>query len=144
MITVRRLLESKKKGFRSVTADTTAYEALQIMALADVGALLVVNGNKLQGIFTERDYSRKVILKGKSSKETPVGELMTAKVYCVGPDDSLEQCMAIMNEKKIRHLPVVDGGNLIGIVSIRNVVNMILDERETTIKNLEQYIYGSV
>jgi CBS domain-containing protein len=140
MITVRTLLECKKKGFWTIPADLTAYEALQIMADQDVGALLVVNGRTLLGIFTERDYSRKVVLKGRSSRETPVSELMTRDVYCVTCDDTTDGCMAIMNEKHIRHLPVLEDDKLVGIVSIRDVVNMLLAERELTIRDLEQYI----
>lgn len=142
MVTVKRLLESKKKGFWKVTAETTAFEALQIMADNDVGALLVVDGHRLMGIFTERDYSRKVILKGKTSRETSVGELMTREVFCVSPEDTIERCMVIMNEKHVRHLPVIDEDSLLGLVSIRDVVNMIISERETTIKDLEQFISG--
>lgn len=140
MVTVRRLLDLKKKGFWTVAPDVTAYEALQIMADNDVGALLVVSERNLLGIFTERDYSRKVILKGRSSKETPVSELMTKAVLCVTPEDTTDHCMSIMNEKHVRHLPVLENGKLTGIVSIRDVVNMIISEREMTIKDLEQYI----
>lgn len=141
MVTVKMLLEAKKKGFWTVRRDTSAYEALQIMAENDVGALLVVGKDKdLLGIFTERDYSRKVVLKGKSSKDTPVGDLMTETVYCVGPDDPIESCMNIMNYNRIRHLPVLDRGRLVGLVSIRDVVNMIISERESTIKHLQEYI----
>ncbi|MDA8079583.1 MAG: CBS domain-containing protein [Nitrospiraceae bacterium] len=142
MVTVRRLLESKKKGFWSVAPDVTAYEALQIMADRDVGALLVVSERKLLGIFTERDYSRKVILKGRSSKDTPVKELMTESVYCVTPEDTMEHCMAVMDSNHVRHLPVLDQANLVGIVSIRDVVNMIISEREATIEDLKQFISG--
>lgn len=140
MVTVRRLLELKEKGFWTVAPDVTAYEALQIMADRDVGALLVVSERNLLGIFTERDYSRKVVLKGKSSKETPVSELMTRSVICVTPDDTTDQCMAIMNDKHVRHLPVLEYGKLTGIVSIQDVVNLIIAEREKTIQDLEQYI----
>lgn len=142
MASVRALLEQKEKGFWTVIPETTAYEALQIMAERNVGALLVVRGSKLLGIFTERDYSRKVVLKGKSSRETPVSELMTTSVYCVTPEDTTEQCMAIMDGKRVRHLPVLESGHLIGLVSIRDVVKMIISEKETTIKDLEQYITG--
>lgn len=142
MASVRALLEQKEKGFWTVIPETTAYEALQIMAERNVGALLVVRGSKLLGIFTERDYSRKVVLKGKSSRETPVSELMTTSVYCVTPEDTTEQCMAIMNGKRVRHLPVLEGGHLVGLVSIRDVVKMIISEKETMIKDLEQYITG--
>jgi CBS domain-containing protein len=141
MVTVKMLLEAKKKGFWTVSRDTSAYEALQIMAENDVGALLVVGKEKeLLGIFTERDYSRKVVLKGRSSKDTPVGDLMTETVYCVSPDDPIESCMTIMNYNRIRHLPVLDRGRLVGLVSIRDVVNMIISERESTIRHLEEYI----
>lgn len=140
MITVRRLLEMKKKGFWTVPPDMTAFEALQIMADQDVGALMVVSERKLLGIFTERDYSRKVILKGRSSKDTPVRDLMTQAVYCVGPDDTVEECMAVMNDRHVRHLPVLEDHKLIGLVSIRDVVNAIILSKETAIKDLEQYI----
>ncbi len=141
MVTVKRLLEAKKKGFWTVAPDISAYEALQLMAENDVGALIVVGREKdLRGIFTERDYSRKVVLKGRSSKDTPISELMTESVYSVTPDDPIEKCMAIMNDKHVRHLPVMEGGKLVGLVSIRDVLNMIISERETTIKHLEEYI----
>src|SRR6266542_3146484 len=132
MVTVKRLLEAKKKGFWTVAPDISAYEALQLMAENDVGALIVVGREKdLRGIFTERDYSRKVVLKGRSSKDTPISELMTESVYSVTPDDPIEKCMAIMNDKHVRHLPVMEGGKLVGLVSIRDVLNMIISERET-------------
>lgn len=142
MATVRALLEQKDKGFWTIIPETTAYEALQIMADRDVGALLVVRGSTLLGIFTERDYSRKVVLKGRSSKETPVRELMTESVYCVVSDDTTEKCMSIMNDRHVRHLPVLESGHLVGLVSIRDVVKMMLAEREATIRDLEQYIAG--
>jgi signal-transduction protein with cAMP-binding, CBS, and nucleotidyltransferase domain len=141
MVTVKRILEAKKKGFWTISPDISAYEALQLMAENDVGALLVVGKEKdLLGIITERDYSRKVVLKGRSSKDTPVSELMTESVYCVTPDDPIENCMSIMNDKHVRHLPVLERGKLVGLVSIRDVVNMIISERETTIRHLEEYI----
>lgn len=142
MATVKALLDQKEKGFWTVIPETTAYEALQIMAERDVGALLVVRGSKLLGIFTERDYSRKVVLKGRSSRETRVSELMTISVYCVTPEDTIGQCMAIMNSKRVRHLPVLEEGHLVGLVSIRDVVKMLIAEKEMTIKDLEQYITG--
>ncbi len=142
MFTVKKLLESKKKGFYTIAPDATAYEALQIMAGKDVGALLVVKEGSIVGIFTERDYARKVILKGKSSRETPVRDLMTTEVYCVTPEHSIDYCMALMNDKHVRHLPVSENGRLIGVVSIRDVVNTIIFERELTIQDLETYITG--
>ncbi len=141
MATVRRMLELKKKGYWTITPETTAYEALEIMADKNVGALMVVGAEwQLLGIFTERDYSRKVVLKGRSSKATEVRELMTENVYCVGPEDTTEQCMAIMDDRRVRHLPVIEDGKLSGLISIRDVVNMIIHEKEVTIKDLEQYI----
>ncbi len=141
MVTVERILQAKKKGFWTVPPGISAYKALELMAEKDVGALLVVGEeNNLLGIFTERDYSRKVVLKGRSSKETLISELMTESAYCVTPDDPLEKCMEIMNEKRVRHLPVLDRGRLAGLVSIRDVVNIIISEREATIKHLEDYI----
>ena len=140
MLTVRRLLEIKKKGFWTVPPDLTAFEALQIMADRDVGALMVVSERKLLGIFTERDYSRKVVLKGRSSRDTLVRDLMTQSVYCVDPGDSVQHCMTIMNDKHVRHLPVLEDDKLIGLVSIRDVVNAIISEKEAAIKDLEQYI----
>jgi signal-transduction protein with cAMP-binding, CBS, and nucleotidyltransferase domain len=141
MVTVRRLLELKKKGFWTVAPETSAYKALEIMAEWDVGALMVIGAErKLLGIFTERDYSRKVVLKGRSSKDTAVSELMTSPVYCVSPEDTMEHCMEIMNDKHVRHLPVIEDGRLVGLVSIRDVVNTIIHEKETTIKDLELYI----
>lgn len=141
MATVRRILELKKKGYWTITPETTAYEALEIMADKNVGALMVVGENwQLLGIFTERDYSRKVVLRGRSSKATAVSELMTPSVYCVSPGDTTENCMEIMNDKRVRHLPVIEDGKLVGLVSVRDVVNIIIHEKEVTIKDLEQYI----
>jgi CBS domain-containing protein len=141
MVKVQRLLDLKKKGYWTITPETTAYQALEIMAAKDVGALMVVTAEReLLGIFTERDYSRKVVLRGKSSKNTLVSELMTPSVYCVSPDDTMEYCMAIMNDRHVRHLPVIEEGKLVGLVSIRDVVNTIIHEKETTIRDLEQYI----
>lgn len=141
MVTVRKLLEAKEKGFWTVSRDTSAYEALHLMAEKDVGALLVVGEDKnLLGIFTERDYSRKVILKGRSSRDTYVGDLMTESVHCVTADDTIEKAMSIMNDKRVRHLPVVDRRKLIGLVSIRDVVNILLSEREKKIKHLEEFL----
>lgn len=141
METVRRLLELKKKGYWTIRPETTAYQALEIMADKDIGALMVVGEDmELLGIFTERDYSRKVVLRGKSSKNTVVSELMTPSVFCVGPEDTTEYCMEIMNSRHVRHLPVIEDGKLTGLVSVRDVVNMIIHEKETTIKDLEQYI----
>jgi CBS domain-containing protein len=110
------------------------------MAEKDIGALLVIKDGRLVGIFSERDYARKVILKGKSSKETTVGELMTTRVYSITPDMSVEECMALMTESRSRHMPVLENDKLIGIVTIGDVVNAIITEQKVIIKDLESYI----
>lgn len=142
MITVSQCLQTKGHTVWSVESDRSVYEALQLMAEKDIGALLVVDEGKLVGIFSERDYARKVILHGKSSKETLVGEIMTPKVYYVHPEQSLEDCMALMTEKHVRHLPVLDGERLVGVISIGDVVKAIISEQKFVIEQLENYITG--
>ena len=140
MHTISQLLESKGYDIWSVAPQATAYEALQIMSKKDVGALLVIDEGKLVGIFSERDYARKVILKGKSSKDTSVGELMTDVVFSIDPQDTIQDCMALMTTKHIRHLPVIKNERLIGIVTIGDVVNHIISSQELTIQQLERYV----
>jgi CBS domain-containing protein len=142
MYTVRHLLQEKGGQIWSSTPKTTVYEALELMAAKNCGAVLVLENDKLVGIFTERDYSRKVVLKGKTSKTTTVGELMTSEVLYVGPDDTIENCMALMTEHRTRHLPVMEGGKLVGVISIGDVVKAIISDREFTIRELERYITG--
>lgn len=142
MHTVGQLLEAKGGNIWSVTPQKNAYEALQIMAQKDVGALLVVEDGKLVGIFSERDYARKVILKGKSSKETSVSDLMTSDVFYIDQGYSVHDCMALMTEKHIRHLPVIENDKLIGIITIGDVIKQIISDQEFTIKELEKYISG--
>jgi len=145
MITVSRLLETKPEAVWTVRQDAMAYEALRVMEDKDIGALLVLsNAGELIGVFSERDYARKVILKGKSSKETPVSELMSEVVYSVSPEHTINDCMAIMTTGRVRHLPVKDNGKLIGVVSIGDVVNAIISDQKTTIKDLEDYITGGI
>ena len=141
MHTIGQLLESKGYDIWSIAPQAPTYEALQIMSEKDVGALLVIDDEgKLVGIFSERDYARKVILKGKSSKDTTVGELMTDVVFSIDPQDTIQDCMALMTTKRIRHLPVIKNERLIGIVTIGDVVNYIISSQELTIQQLERYI----
>ena len=140
---VSNLLQSKKSEILSVSPDQSVYEALQLMAEKNIGAVLVTSNKKLVGILSERDYARKIILKGKTSKETKVEEIMTSQVLYVSTDKSVEDCMAIMSEKHIRHLPVIDNGELLGIISIGDVVKAIISEKEFAIKQLENYISGT-
>lgn len=142
MFTVRHLLQSKGNHVWSISPKATVYEALELMAAKNIGAVLVMDGPKITGIFTERDYSRKVILKGRSSKATTVGELMTTEVLYVGPDDTLDNCMALMTDKRARHLPVIEAGKLAGLISIGDVVKAIISDREILIRELERYITG--
>ncbi len=140
---VSQILQSKGNDVWSVGADDTVYDALSLMAGMNVGALLVMNEGEIAGIFSERDYARKVILQGKSSKQTPVKEVMTAEVVCVGLDQSVETCMALMTEKHIRHLPVLtESRELQGIISIGDVVKAVISEQEHLINHLEGYITG--
>ena len=141
--TVSRVLQTKGQGFVAVGPDATAYDALEIMAEKNIGALLVLSEGRLAGIFSERDYARKVILKGKSSRETPVRDIMSSPVVSVGRDTSLRDCMVLMTQKHIRHLPVVEHGNVTGVVSIGDVVNAIISAQAATIEELEEYIAGT-
>lgn len=141
MHTIGQLLESKGYDIWSIAPQAPAYEALQIMSEKDVGALLVIDDEEnLIGIFSERDYARKVILKGKSSKDTSVGELMTDVVFSLDPQDTIQDCMALMTTKHIRHLPIIKNERLIGIVTIGDVVNHIISSQKLTIQQLERYV----
>lgn len=142
-ITVDRILKRKGYGFHSVGPDSTAYDALEIMAEKNVGALLVVESGRLVGVFSERDYARKVILKGKSSKCTTVREVMSGPPISVGRETSLRDCMVLMTENRVRHLPVMDQDVPLGVVSIGDVVNTIISDQESTIEELEEYIAGT-
>lgn len=141
-ITVKQVLRRKGHGYWAVSPAATAYEALEIMAEKDIGALLVIEEGNLVGIFSERDYARKVILKGKSSKTTPVSELMTCSPATVGPEATMKDCMALMKSRRIRHLPVMDGDALVGMVTVRDVVDTVISEQEEEIQELEHYITG--
>ncbi len=142
-ITVSRILRKKGRGFLGIGPEVTAYDALEVMAEKNVGALLVVERGELSGIFSERDYARKVILQGKSSKNTTVKELMSSPPISVVPETSLHECMVLMTNEHIRHLPVMENGLLTGVVSIGDVVNAIISDQETMIEELEEYIAGT-
>jgi CBS domain-containing protein len=143
MKTVKELLRVKGYQVWSIGPDATVYEALTLMAEKDVGALLVLDSaGQLVGILSERDYARKIVLKGKTSRETPVREIMTEKVLWVRPDQTIEECMALMTNKHIRHLPVMEEGRLLGVISIGDVVKDIISEQEFMIAQLENYITG--
>jgi CBS domain-containing protein len=142
MITVKDILQTKGHDVLTITPETTVYEALKIMAERNVGALVVLDGDTVSGIMSERDYARKVILHGKSSRELQVREIMTSRVYYVHPGQNVQDCMAQMTDKHVRHLPVIDEERLVGIISIGDVVKTIMADQEDTIKLLENYITG--
>lgn len=141
--TVNRILESKGNNVWTVGPDETVLEALKLMSDREIGALVVVDDGAVVGIFSERDYARKVILKGKASKNTPVREVMSNKVYYVQPNQRIEECMALMTEKTIRHLPVIFEDRLVGLVSIGDIVKAMLSEQEFIIDQLEHFIMES-
>ncbi len=139
-VTISQVLRAKGFGYTSVQSGATAYEALELMAEKNIGALLVMEENRLVGVFSERDYARKVILKGKSSKNTVVSDLMTSGPITVTPDRTLSECMLLMTNNHIRHLPVLDGAILLGVVSIGDIVHSIITQQDETIQELESYI----
>jgi CBS domain-containing protein len=142
MTTAKQILNNKGTEVWSISPNAKIYEALEMMAKKGVGALLVMDEENVVGIISERDYARKVILEGKSSKETPVSEIMTSKLIVVTPNENVENCMAIMTNKRIRHLPVMDGDRLIGLISIGDVVKSIISEQGFLIDHLTSYITG--
>ena len=142
MHTVSQLLQVKGAEIHTIGSDATVFDALKLMAEKDVGALVVVDDGRLAGIISERDYARKVILLGKSSHDMAVREIMTAKVITVHPGQTVEECMALMTGKRVRHLPVTEGGRLIGVLSIGDLVKDVITEQEQTIKQLESYIHS--
>ena len=143
MKTVREMLLKKGNKIHSISPNQKIFEALQLMAKEDVGALLVLDGESLVGILSERDYARKVALEGKSSKDCLVSDIMSSKVMYVENNSSTGECMALMINKKVRHLPVFDKGKLIGVISIGDVVNAVIDEKEFEIDQLVRYITDS-
>ena len=142
MTTIRMLLDTKGREVWTVHPDDSVLDAITMLAEKDIGALIVVENGKPVGIFSERDYARNVYLKGKSSPDTSVRDTMTSPVLCVGLDRSVKECMALMTENRVRHLPVMDGEQLVGLVSIGDLVKSIIAEQKFTIEQLETYIYG--
>jgi CBS domain-containing protein len=139
---VRDILSKKGYEIWSVSPTTPIYETLQLMDEKNIGAVLVLDSEELVGVFSERDYARKVVLLGRSSRETPVGDVMTGPVTCVRPEQPIEECMALMTDKRVRHLPVIENNQLTGVISIGDVVQAIISEQEFIIEQLENYITG--
>lgn len=142
MKSLKQLLSAKGNQVYAIAPDAKVIEALQLMARKDVGALVVMEGDKMAGVISERDYARKVILQGRSSHDVPVREIMTSDVVTVDPGRTVEECMALVTQRRIRHLPVMEGGKLIGVVSIGDLVKEVIAEQEQTIRQLESYIHS--
>jgi CBS domain-containing protein len=139
---VQHLLDAKGADVISVDEKTSVYDAIALMAERSIGSLLVMQGEELKGIVTERDYARKVILKGRSSETTSVGEVMSTTLITAKPEQTVDECMALMTEKRIRHLPVVAGNRVIGLISIGDLVQAIISDQQEAIEQLENYISG--
>jgi len=141
---VSSILYQKSSALWSVAPDTTVFDAIKLMAEKNIGSLLVMSSCKLVGMFTERDYTRKIALHGKNSRQTQVWEILPKEIIFVTPDDSVEECMRLMTDKRVRHLPVVEGANVVGIISIGDLVNWIISAQNAAIEQLEQYIAGGI
>lgn len=141
MKTVKLMLEAKGADIHGISPDASVLDAIKMMAEKSIGALVVMDQGRLAGIVSERDYARKVILHGRSSHDTKVSAIMSVKVFTVSPMQTVDDCMALMTERRIRHLPVVDGGALVGMLSIGDLVKELIADREETIKQLESYIH---
>ena len=139
---ISSILHHKKSTLWSVTPDATVFDAIKLMAEKNIGALPVIQNGELHGVFTERDYTRKVALQGKTSNETRVREIMTGQVFNVTPAVSVATCMKLMNDNRVRHLAVIDGGKVVGIISIGDLVNWIISSQNATIEQMERYIAG--
>lgn len=144
MQTVKQLLDAKGYDVWSITPDATVFDALTLMAQKEVGALTVMKGEQLVGIISERDYARKVILQGKTSRTTLVREIMTRRVIYTHLEQTVEECMALLTERRIRHLPVIENGQVIGIISIGDLVKSMISHQQFMIEQLERYITGSI
>ncbi len=140
MATVKQLLQGKGHDIWSIGPEASVYDAIELMADKEVGALVVLEGDSLVGVLSERDYARKVVLQGRSSKGTKIKEIMTSRVVYARPKQTVEECMALMTDKRIRHLPVMDGDELLGVISIGDLVKAIIEEQQHVIEQLEQYI----
>ncbi len=145
MRTVRQLLEAKSSDkswpeVHSISPEAPVIDAIRLMAERRIGALVVMEGERLAGILSERDYARKVVLQGRSSSDTPVRDIMTAQVVCVAPGDSTDRCMKMVTEGRIRHLPVVEGGLVIGVISIGDLVKAVIEEQQLELEQLQRYI----
>ena len=140
MASVKQVLQGKGHDVWSVGPEASVYEAIEMMADKEVGGLVVMEGDSLVGVFTERDYARKVALKGRTSRDTKIKEIMTSHVVYARPTQTVEECMALMTDKRIRHLPVMDGDELLGVISIGDLVKAIIEEQQHVIEQLEQYI----
>jgi CBS domain-containing protein len=142
MITVRQLLGQKGAAVRSIKPDATVFDAIAKMAEHDIGSLLVMDGDELVGIITERHYARGVVLKGKTSPATPVRDIMESHFVCVGPEQTVEHCMVLMSDKRVRHLPELEGRKVVGILSIGDLVKSIIGDQKFIIEQLESYIHA--
>jgi len=143
-VPISSVLHHKGAAVWSVAPQATVFEAIKLMADKNVGALLVMSGEKLEGVLSERDYTRKVALRGKSSKETRVREILSSEVVSATPSHSVEECMRLMTEHRVRHLPVLDGRKVVGIISIGDLVNWTISAQDAAIAQMEQYIAGGV
>ncbi len=143
MKTVREILDQKGREVFTIEADQSVLNAIKMLADKGIGALVVQKDGKTVGLFSERDYTCKVVLTGKRSENTPVGDIMSQKLLVVHPDTSIQDCMVLMTEKRVRHLPVVEDGRLVGLVSIGDIVKDIISQQQVVIEQLEQYIYYS-
>jgi CBS domain-containing protein len=142
MRSVRQLLEAKAPEVFAIGPDAPVIEAIRLMAEKSIGALLVMQAGKLVGIVSERDYARKIVLQGRSSREAPVSDIMTAQVITVALDDTVEHCMQVVTDRRIRHLPVVDAGHVLGVVSIGDLVRALIQDQQLELEQLQRYIAG--
>ena len=142
MRTVKDILKTKGHDVKTIDRNETVYEAILLMDTYHIGALLVTEEGELAGVVTERDYACKVVIKGRQSKTTPIGDIMSDKIVVVNPETTINECMALMTNKRIRHLPVIDEGELVGVISIGDVVKEVIEEKNFVIEQLESYIHS--